>query len=184
MISSSAEDSNYRREDRTPRYHFDLTRLSEGDQNPATLFESVTKTLCRYLAIHRGLLAMETEKGVRLTAVSSFNRGNEFRQLSLPIPEASSLLRKVAEHRFLYTDEYYGLFDGSSIERRMLIDEDTASIAVMPLMFEGSCVGVVAYASSEPQAFVGAEEDLLLPICEQFAKLLAAHSPLTVASQL
>lgn len=177
MISFSPDDSDSRNERRAPRYRIDLSQLQGVVSTPSTLFATVTRTLCRYLSIHRGILAVETEGGARLTAVSSFNRSSEFRQLSLPIPETSSLLRKVAEHRFLYTDDYYGLFDGSSIERRMLIDEDTASIAVMPLMFEGSCVGVVAYASTEPQAFVGAEEDLLLPICEQFARLLAENQP-------
>lgn len=180
MISDSPEDWSRRKEDRAPRYRIDLSRLQQEKSDPAALFSTVTKTLCRYLSIHRGLLALDSDK--RLTCVSSFNRGDEFRQLSLPMPEQSSLLRKVAEHRFLYTDDYYGLFDGSSLERRLLIDEDTASIAVLPLMYEGICHGVVAYASSQPQAFVGAEEELLLPICEQFARLIA-ESRLAVAQE-
>lgn len=180
MISYSPDEWNSRKDNRAPRYRIDLNRLQQDNSDPASLFSTVTRTLCRYLSIHRGLLALDADK--RLTCVSSFNRGDEFRQLSLPMPEQSSLLKKVAEHRFLYTDDYFGFFDGSSIERRLLIDEDTASIAVLPLMHEGLCLGVVAYASSQPQAFVGAEEELLIPICEQFAKLLA-ESHLVVAEK-
>lgn len=178
MSAPAAEDGDRRRSDQTPKYRINLNRLASESADSAGLFASVTKTLTRYLNIHRGVLALARPGGTLLTAVSSFNRGQECRRLSLPIPGESSLFRQVAEHRILFTDEYFGLFGGSSIEHRLLIDEDTKSIAVMPLVAEGNCLGVVAYASAESHAFIGSEEDLLLPVCEQLAGILAGEENL------
>ena len=145
----------------------------EIPRDPDETFLQFTKSLETEYDIRKGLLALRDTDHVRFLIVATFNQRKVRKNLSLKLPLTSSLFEKVAEHGRIHTESFTELFDGNSIERRLLLDDSSRSFMLRPLKHEGQVFALLGYSSENPDAFVMFEEGLLDPIIDRFAAAIA-----------
>ncbi len=154
---------------------FNLDEEFSGNEDLGDIFIGLTKLLEKYFDLDRGLLVVREAKGTRFLAVSSWTDDKVRKNLSLRIPETSSLFEKVAEHGILFTENFCDLFSGNSFERNLLLNQDAQSYMLQPLKHEGLVVGLLGYSSTSPMAFPSLENGLLDSIAEQLASRIASQ---------
>jgi GAF domain-containing protein len=150
-----------------------LERTLVKNTDPRIIFAEFTRALQREYDIKKGFLALKEGSRTRLLAVATWNRGQARKNLSLRLPSSSSLFDKVTEDGRIYTESFAELFDGNMIERRLLIDDDTQSFMLRPLIFDGHVVALLGYSSDSPHAFVTFEEGQLDPLIDRLAEAIA-----------
>lgn len=153
----------------------DLSAALQQCSDPRDLFTRFTDHLKRVYAIDRGFLAVCDGAMANFTAVASWQQGRERRNLSLRLPSQGSLLEKVAEDGRVFAETFADLYDGSMIERRLLLDDNSQSFMLRPLKYNGRVVAMLAYSSEEPGAFAAFNEQLLDPLLSKFAESIAIH---------
>lgn len=140
------------------------------DHHLAEIFFELTRQLQEQFEINRGLLAIRENSSTRFLATATFSQRKIRKNLSLRIPEESSLFSKVAEQREIFTDEFFDLFSGNSFEKKLLLDDDTRSYVILPIKQEGEVIGLLGYSSTTPYAFSTLEriglERLTFPLAQ------------------
>ena len=154
----------------------ELRQSLEGAIDPRAAFAQFSRLLKRFLDIRKGFLALREGDQTRFLAIASWKDDGTQRTLSLRLPQAASFFEKVAEHGQLYSESITQFFDGNTVERRLLFDEDTASFMLRPLKHDGQLVGLLGYSSDVPEAFVTVESGQLDPAFEQLAAVLSHRS--------
>jgi len=176
-MSSSYQDeseSNWSQKDeRLPRACAELLR---DEVNPETAFKRLTAELQNKHDITRGFLALREAGAARFLAVARFTESGTLKSLSLKVPIVNSLFEKVAEDGGVYINNFAELFDGNTIENRLLIGEGTQSFVLRPLKHDGKLVGLLGYSSDEPDAFVTFEDGLLDPVIECLSVTIAGQT--------
>lgn len=137
-----------------------------------TMFRSLSDGLVSRFAVKKGLLAACDGDGTRLMAVAAWREGRELRRLSLRLPQRSSFLQTILKQQASYTESYMSAFDGNHLERNLLLDDDSASYLIQPLRCDGCDVGVIAYSSDDPLAFVTIDETTFEWVTSRLAKHL------------
>lgn len=150
----------------------DLSRLDLTQE-----FVEMTKGLQVRFPIRRGVLVLSGETGTGFTAVAAWHNGAVRKNLRLRVPERSSLLKMVAEDGRLFVDESYGCFSGNDFEKRLLIDDDTASFVIQPLKYHGHLVGLIGYSSDDPTGFASFEATALAEVASRLAARMAQSVP-------
>jgi len=149
--------------------------------DPRDAFAQFSRLLERFLKIRKGFLALREGDQMRFLAIASWRDDGTVRTLSLRLPQVASFFEKVAEHGQLYSENITAFFDGNTIERRLLFDDDTVSFMLRPLKHEGQLVGLLGYSSDVPEAFVTVESGQLDSAFEQLAAVIsrrqAVHNP-------
>lgn len=153
----------------------ELRQSLEGAVDPRAAFAQFSRLLERLLEIRKGFLALREGNQTRFLAIASWKDDGTQRTLSLRLPQAASFFEKVAEHGQLYSESITQFFDGNTVERRLLFDEDTVSFMLRPLKYDGQLVGLLGYSSDVPEAFVTVESGQLDPAFEQLAAILSHH---------
>ena len=151
----------------------ELEHSLAGITDPRAAFVQFSRLIERCLDIRKGFLALREGDQTRFLAVAGWKKDGPPRSLSLRLPNVASFFEKVAEDGKLYSEEIAEFFDGNTIERRLLFDEDTVSFMLRPLKFDGRLVGLLGYSSDAPEAFVTAESGALDPAFERFATTLS-----------
>jgi len=145
-----ADDGNVSRPTRLVRH---LRQVLDSVDNPREAFHEFTRVLEQGFAVRKGMLALREENQTRFLAIACWGARKGRRNLSLRLPVVSSLFERVAEDGRGYTDSFAELFDGNSIERRLLLDEDTQSFVLRPIKYEGQVVALLGYSSDCADAF-------------------------------
>ncbi|MBI5266976.1 MAG: hypothetical protein HY851_07055 [candidate division Zixibacteria bacterium] len=159
----------------------DRTQVKPAHTHLHELFVETARSIHRYIPLQRAILVVARDHYRDLIAVAGWgaDQGGATRTLSLALPVENSLFAEVAGQRFGFTDDYFGLFSGNSIERRLLIDSRTHSYVIWPLRVEASVVGLVGLSSEYPGAFTEIEaidpERTLAPLAGEMARLRAQH---------
>lgn len=134
----------------------------------AEVFFRLTELLSKYFEVERGVLILKREDHGEYRAVAGWRQGREPKHLNLRMPE-SSLMAKVGEDGHTFVDEYCELFSGNSLERRLLLGQESQSYIIQPLICDTQLKGVIGYSSADVSAFVTHEGSIL----DKLAKVLA-----------
>jgi len=73
--------------------------------------------------------------------------------LTLTLPGGRSLLYQVLMQGYPIVDNYPELMTGNIIEKKILVTSATASVAVIPLIYDGAKLGVLSLGSPDQAAF-------------------------------
>ncbi len=121
-------------------------------RNINKLFFSFTKKLNRFLPISRAALVLYSKRDGHLKVIAL--KAESAREgLALSLPKKNSLFYRVFDSRSIYTADYPFYFSGNFVERKILIDQDSKSILVTPLMTGGKIYGLICLASPQEAAF-------------------------------
>ncbi len=160
----------------------ELGQSLEGAADPGNAFVQFSRLLERFLEIRKGFLALREGDRTRFLAIASWKNDGTHKTLSLRLPQTPSFFEKVAEHGQLYSESITQFFDGNSIERRLLFDDDTVSFMLRPLKHDGQLVGMLGYSSDVPEAFATVESGQLDAAFDQLAAVIGRrqteHSPI------
>jgi len=146
-----------------------IESLSKAE-NPRDAFSILTDSLLDVYDIRKGFLALREYEQFRFLAIALFSNGKVKKNLSLKLPQTSSLFEKVAESGHIYSENFAELYDGNLIEKQLLLDDYSRSFMLRPLKFEGEVVALLGYSSENPDAFVTFEEGLFDPVLDLFAE--------------
>lgn len=153
----------------------DLQTLLDGIADPRDAFVEVGRALEETFGIHRGLLAVREGRAARFLAVATWQNGRERRNLSLRLPLENTLFAAVIDQGQIYTQSFAALYDGSVLERRLLIDDDTQSFMLRPLKHDGEVIALLGFSSRHADAFVLFEEGVFDSVFKRLAALAATH---------
>ena len=156
------------------RFITELAELLGSSVDPRELFSDFSRALESHYEIRKGFLALREGEQTRFLAVASWRTGGTRRNLSLRLPQASSFFEKVAESGQLYSENVGQFFDGNSIEKHLLFDDDTVSFMLRPLKHNGELIALLGYSSDVPDAFVTIQDGVLDRAFDQLAIRLAA----------
>jgi GAF domain-containing protein len=120
------------------------------------IFAETVRSMHHYVPLHRAVLVTVGAHYRDLLAVAcwSENQAEGSRTLALRLPVEDSLFAHVAAQRFEFSDDYFGLFSGTSIERQLLLDGvNGGSYMICPIKVGGGMVGLIAFSSDLPGAF-------------------------------
>lgn len=164
-----------------------IERALSGATRPAhahlhELFIETARSFHRYIPVHRAVLVAVGDHYRDLMVIAGWSdSGNNAgaRTLALRLPVENSLFAQVAAQRSGFSDDYFGLFSGNSIERKLLLDNTTGSYVIWPLRIDASIVGLIGFSSELPGAFVELEaidpERTLAPLATELARLRSEH---------
>jgi len=131
-----------------------------ADSHLHEIFTATADCVHRYVPIHRAVLIAVKSHYRDLLAVARWSKGESDgpRTLALRLPVEDSLFAHVAAQRFEFSDDYFGLFSGNSIERQLLLDGVTGgSYVICPIKIDASLVGLIGFSSLLPGAFSNLE---------------------------
>ena len=148
-----------------------LQKLSD----PRDIFRQFVSILEDDFDICKGMLAVKEGQEARFLAVATWNNGRIRKNLSLRLPSIDSLFARVIEHGQMYAQNFAELYDGSVIEKQLLINEDTRSFMLRPLKYEASVIGLLGFSSYNPDAFLLFEEGVFDNVMDRLAVRLAEH---------
>lgn len=109
--------------------------------------------LNRLYAIEKASLAIFDCDRDCLHITHMLSKGTMKSGLSLTIPNHHSLLYQVLMQGYPIVDNYPELISRNIIERKMLLGPATRSVAVIPLIYEGTRAGLLSLASEDDAAF-------------------------------
>ena len=151
-------------------------KLLQQKITPNEAFKALTLELQKSYDINRGFLALREDRQARFLAVARFTDSGTLKSLSLQIPSINSVFERVAEDGGIYVDNFAELFEGNTIENRLLIGEDTQSFVLRPLKSDGRLVGLLGYSSDVTDAFVTFEDGLLDPVIDCLTSVIVGTS--------
>ena len=131
--------------------------IVESPEDLSEIFIAITQKLQERFDIVRGLLVIREPQTTRFIATSTFSNRKVRKNLSLRIPEVSSLFEKVAEQGEVFSENFCNLFSGNSFEKKLLMDDDAQSYILLPLKYEAEVVGMIGYSSETDLAFTAME---------------------------
>jgi hypothetical protein len=157
----------------------DVAQVKPAHAHLYELFVETARSIHRYIPLQRAILVVARDHYRDLIAVAGWSQSDRdgacTRTLSLVLPAENSLFAQVAAQRFGFSDDYFGIFSGNSIERRLLIDSQTRSYVIWPLRVEASLIGLVGFSSEFPGAFTEIDaidpERTLAPLTSEMAHL-------------
>lgn len=152
-------DQPYKLSTINPPEATDEYRVAEkqaGNAHLHEIFAETVRTMHHYVPLQRAVLVVVGDHYRDLLAVASWaeNQTEGSKTLSLRLPIEDSLFAHVAAQRFEFSDDYFGLFSGTSVERRLLLEGiHGGSYIICPIKVEGGLVGLIAFSSDLPGAF-------------------------------
>jgi hypothetical protein len=135
-----------------------LTALFRKDRNIYKLFFAITKKLNKFFSISTAVLVVHSVRDGHLKVIAIRKPKYAGKGLALSIPEKDSLLYRIFRNNALYTANYPSVSETNFIEKKLLLEEGTQSLAICPITYGGSLAGLVCFASPVPYAFDMIEE--------------------------
>jgi len=146
-----------------------------GDIN--RLFFRLTDKLNRLYSITKAALIVHSNHDNKLKTIAMKGINGTCEGLALTLPENDSLLYRVFTDGFLYIQNYPDPFSGNFFEEKMLVDQATQSLAVLPITEKNSPTGLICFSSTIPNAFESFEDGILDDILENFGHELKDRLP-------
>ncbi len=144
--------------------------LFKSNQNLYQLFFSIVKKLNKFFSLSRAILVVRSPKDNNLKVIALKGQKIARQGLALTLPEKNSLLYNVCECCKMYTQNFPTHFEGNFIEKKLLIDDETSSIAICPIRNNGSIHGLLCLASPIIYAFDMFGQGFLDSVLEQFGR--------------
>jgi len=150
--------------------------ISQSESVPK-MFHLLTGKLSKFFSISRAVLIAFSHRENSLKAIAMKDHQIIGDGLALTLPRQDSLLYDVFDNGSVYLENYPGAFDGNFFERKLLLDDDTKSLVIIPLRFEDNIRGLICYSSPIAYAFSMIEEGLLDRVFEKFGASLTKKLP-------
>jgi len=146
-----------------------LHHILESNLEPSEMFFEIADFLSRELFINKSVLVLKEDNSV-LRAVSTWSDGLRQDGLSLNLPQKDSLFEKVIEDGRAFTESFSGSFSGNFFERKLLLDGNSSSYALVPLKSETDLLGLVGFSSTDSSTFAMIDDIIPEEILNRFAR--------------
>ncbi len=143
------------------------------------LFFLFTKKLNRLFSISQSSLIVYSKQDGKLKVLAMRGENGTRKGLALTLPEKNSLLYKVFTDGRFYIQNHPKDFNGNFIEEKILKDDTTQSLAILPISRDGSRSGLICLSSPNRDAFTIFENGLMDGILENFSLNLIKRMPPT-----
>jgi len=150
-----------------------LTALLRRNNNVYKIFFSLCKKLNRLFSLSNAVLVVHSVRDNSLKVIAVKNSRHSPEGISLTLPGQNSLLHTVFNDGNYHISNHMERFPGNFVEKKLLLDDDTNSLAIFPINHNGNCVGLFCIASHKVHAFDLLNRPLLKPVTEQFGEVLA-----------
>ena len=143
------------------------------------LFFLFTKKLNKLFSISQSSLIVHSKQDGKLKVLAMKGENGTRKGLALTLPEKDSLLYKVFTDGQFYIQNQPKNFDGNFIEEKILKDDTTQSLAILPISQNGLRSGLICLSSPKQDAFATIENGLMDEILENFSLNLIKRMPPT-----
>jgi hypothetical protein len=117
------------------------------------LFMKLCSKLDKFFAINRASLSIYN-KAEDVMKVAHILAGREYRSgVHLNLVASKTLMKSVLESSEIFTSDFPQGIDAPEIEKKILLDRDSKSIAIIPLIYEGELMGTFNMTSRSHFAF-------------------------------
>jgi hypothetical protein len=147
--------------------------LFKDRKNIYHLFFSLIKKLGKFFSISKAVLVVRSPEDNALKVIALKSRHHARHGLALTLPKRDSLLHRVFKSREVYSASYPGGFEGNFIEKKLLLEDDTGSVAICPVSVNGTMQGLLCLTSPVVYAFSMFEEGFLDGVLEKFGRSIA-----------
>jgi hypothetical protein len=149
-MRTSAEDQR----ERTLNVCFrSIEAIARKNKNIHKLFFAVAKKLAKIFPISTAILVTHSKQDNQLRIVDVKKAGYSAENLALIVPNRNSFLYMAYVNQEACHDFVPDIFDGNFLERKLLIDENTKTLAILPLNNDGYRAGLLCLASDRTSAF-------------------------------
>ena len=149
-----------------------MAALFRKQKNVYKLFFSITKKLHKLFSISTAVLVVRSTRDGHLKVIAIKRPTYSREGLALTLPEKDSLFYSVLRNPAIYTENFSPGFDGNFIERKLMLDDRTKSLAICPIITNGVVAGLVCFTSPAVYAFQSFQEGFLDPVLKQFGAVL------------
>lgn len=151
-----------------------LEQTIEGVQARKDLFLTLTSKLDKFFAIHKASYSVYASEKNFMRVPVVYQEGEVRTGLVISIAGDKSLMRRVLERGKVYVEDFPKQIAGNIVERKLLLLDDTSSLAVVPLIHDGVEYGTLNLASAAPFAFSIFTSHLFDYLFEMVAEKFAA----------
>lgn len=156
--------------------HFDIGCADHNKIN--RLLKKLLSRLSRVFSIEKASLIIYDHEKDSLRVTHMLNKGTLRSSLALTIPDNFSLLHQVFMQGYPIVDNYPELISRNVIEKKILLARDTQSVAVIPLIYDGTRLGLLSLASHKESAFSlyleGMGEDNVVEFVAELSRVLTS----------
>jgi hypothetical protein len=130
-----------------------LERTIVSVKNHRSLFLHLTNKLDKFFAIHKGSFSIfdPVKNCMRVPVV--LQQGDAKSGVVICVPGEKSLMRSVLESGRIYVEDFPKQVVGNIVERKLLLLDETNSLAIVPMSYDGTKLGTLNFASAAPFAF-------------------------------
>lgn len=151
-----------------------LERTIESVEDRRSLFLTLTSKLDKFFAIHKASYSVYAQEKNFMRVPVVCQDGEVRTGLVISIAADKSLMHRVLEHGEIYAEDFPKQIAGNIVERKLLLMDDTSSLAVIPLVHGGVGYGTLNFASAAPFAFSIFTSHLFDYLFEMVAEKFAA----------
>jgi hypothetical protein len=148
-----------------------IDTIIKRPQNLRRLFFSFIKKLNRFCPVSKAILIVHSDSDEHLKVIAIKGEKSAHEGLTLTLPSDNSLLYSIFRSRVTYTAGNPFVFSGNFFERKLLLDGETKSLFVAPILLNGTAHGLVCLSSSNDGAFAEIDQGCLEQIIGKFSKV-------------
>jgi transcriptional regulator with GAF, ATPase, and Fis domain len=145
-----------------------FSSLFKTNRNIKHLFFAVVKKLNKFFSLSNAVLAVYSSNDDCLKVIAAKGPKGSKEGLALSLPRKNSLFYKVFEENQIYIQNYPADFEGNFIEKKLLLKGETSSIAICPIFYKESVMGLLCMTSPSLYAFEMFQDGFLDDILGQF----------------
>lgn len=137
-----------------------LRKVTHSSYTRGELFMRLCAKLDKFFALKRASLCMLDESGENLEVVH-IQVGREFKSgVRIKLAAEKTLLKRVLDKGKIYVRDFPQAINALEVEKKILIDEECCSLAIIPLIFGDKKIGTFNLASESYYAFNILESNL------------------------
>ncbi|MBD3217437.1 MAG: hypothetical protein GF310_04115 [candidate division Zixibacteria bacterium] len=130
-----------------------LKKVINSSYTQYELFMKLCSKLDKFFAINRASLALYDEEN-EMMSITHIQIKNEFKNgVHLNVVADKTLMKKVMDSGHIYVRDYSETIEAIELEKKILIDEDSKSLAIIPLTHGSKKIGTLNISSSSYHAF-------------------------------
>jgi len=130
-----------------------LERTLDSVESQKNLFLNLTSRLDKFFAIHKASYSVYSPEKNYMRVPLVYQQGETRTGVVISIAGDKSLMRTVLENGEIYVEDFPRQIAGNIVERKLLLLEETSSMAIVPLIDKGVPYGTLNFASAAPFAF-------------------------------
>ncbi|NIP43687.1 MAG: GAF domain-containing protein [candidate division Zixibacteria bacterium] len=130
-----------------------LKKVINSSYTRYELFMKLCSKLDKFFAINRASLALYDEEN-DLMSITHVQINREFRNgVHLNVVAGKTLMKKVLDSGHVYVRDYSQDIEAIELEKKILMDKNSKSLAIIPLVHGNKKIGTLNITSSSYQAF-------------------------------